>query len=236
MEQQIIEVEPRTGSGKGASRKVRATGRIPGVLYGHKQPALSFTIDPQVLRKKVKASALGRNTVFTIKGLGREVTALLKDAQIHPLRREIVHVDFVEVRDTDRIVVDVPVELVGKPEGVTDGGVLQSVRRAIAVECSVLDIPRLITVDVTHLKMGMALHVNDVTFPPGTKNGYPGNFAIASVQAPRAEIEATVAPVEGVEGVEGAVPVEGAAVVAPAEAEAPAGKRGAEGRPEGKKK
>src|SRR5207237_8607970 len=147
-------------------------GKIPGVLYGHKQEPISIAVDPAVLRKSLRATGMGRNTVFSVKGLDREVMALLKDAQIDPVKRNITHFDLIEIRETDRIVVDVPVELVGKPEGVVAGGVLQAVRRAIAVECSPLSIPKLIQVDVTHLQMGMAVHISDVKFPEGTKSGY----------------------------------------------------------------
>src|SRR5688572_727139 len=101
MQQHEIHVEPRTGSGKGSARKVRDTGKIPGVLYGHKQAAQSFTIDPIELKKQVKASGMGRNTVFKVSGLGRDVMALLREAQMHPLKRTIIHIDLVEIRDTD---------------------------------------------------------------------------------------------------------------------------------------
>jgi large subunit ribosomal protein L25 len=219
MEQHVIEVERRTADGKGAARKMRRTGKIPGVLYGHKQDAVSISVDPAPLKKAIKTSGMGRNTVFNVKGLDREIIALVKDVQIHPLRRDIVHLDFVEIRETDRIVVDVPVELVGKPQGVIDGGILQAVRRAIAVVCSPLNIPKMIPVEVSHLLMGQAVHISDVKFPEGTKSGYTGNFAIATVQAPKAEVEAVAAPVEGAEGVvaegaEGAAPAEGAAAAA----------------------
>lgn len=210
MEQQVIEVERRTESGKGASRKTRKTGRIPGIVYGHKQEAQSITLDPVALRKAIKHSGAGRNTVFQVKGLDREVMALLKDAQIHPVRREIVHVDFVEIRESDRVVVEVPVELIGKPEGVVAGGVLQAVRRSVAVEVSPLRIPKVIQVDVTHLQMNQAVHISDIKFPEGTKSASSGNFAVATVQAPKAEVVETAAPVEGAEGVEGAAAAEGA--------------------------
>ncbi len=215
MEQTVLQVEKRIADGKGAARKLRKTGKIPGVLYGHKQAPVSIAVDPHVLRKLLRSSGMGRNTIFTLKGLDRELTALVKDVEIDPVRRNMTHIDLIEIRETDRIVVDVPVELVGKPEGVVAGGVLQAVRRAIAVECSPLNIPKLIQVDVTHLQLGQAVHVSDVKFPEGTKSGYTGNFAIASVQAPRAEVETTTAPVEGAEavaeGAEGAAPAEGAA-------------------------
>jgi large subunit ribosomal protein L25 len=224
MEHQVLQVERRTADGKGAARKVRKSGKIPGVLYGHKQSPIAIAVDPTLLRKSLRATGMGRNTVFSVKGLDREVMALLKDSQIDPVRRHITHIDLIEIRESDRVVVEVPVELIGKPEGVVAGGILQAVRRTLAVECSPLDIPKFLEVDVTHLQLGQAVHVSDVKLPPNTKAAIPGNFAIASVQAPRAEVEAAAAPVEGAEGapVEGAALAEGAAAPAPA---AEAGKK-----------
>jgi large subunit ribosomal protein L25 len=223
MQTQVIEVKRRDVGGKGLARKVRQNGMIPGVLYGHKQEPVALTVDSNELRKRVKASGMGRNTIFKVAGLGRDIMALLKDVQIDPLKRNPIHVDFVEIRETDRIVVEVPVELEGKPAGVIAGGVLQAVRRTIAVECSPLAIPQKITADVSHLNMNQALHVSDIKFPEGTKSGYPAgtNFAIATVQVPCAEEEVKLAVAEG--AVEGAVAAEGAAAEgAAAPAAAPA--------------
>src|SRR5687767_8905204 len=103
MQQQTIVVERRTESGKGAARRARRTGKVPAVLYGHKQEPVSLLIDPTELRKKVRASGAGRNTVFKVDGLGRDVLALLKETQIDPIKKSVVHVDFVEVRETDRV-------------------------------------------------------------------------------------------------------------------------------------
>lgn len=220
MQTQVIEIKRRDKSGKTSARKDRQAGRVPGILYGHKQDPVSFTVDPHDLMKKVKASGAGRNTVFKLSGLDREVMALLKEAQVHPLRHSLIHIDLVEVRESDRVIVEVPVELVGKPEGVTAGGVLQAVRRTIAVETSPISIPSKIVVDVTHLHLNQALHVNDIKFPEGTKSGYPAasNFAVATVQAPRAEEEVKpAADAAAAEGAEGA-PAAGAAAPA-AEAE-----------------
>src|SRR5688572_13530640 len=141
MQTQDIQVERRTESGKKTARKLRKGGKIPGILYGHKQEPVAFTVDPHEVHKKVRASGAGRNTVFKVSGLGRDVLALLKDSQIDPVKRALLHIDLIEIRESDRVVVEVPVELVGKPAGVVAGGVLQAVRRTIAVETSPLSIP-----------------------------------------------------------------------------------------------
>jgi large subunit ribosomal protein L25 len=243
MQTQVIEIKKRENSGKTAARKDRQAGRVPGILYGHKQEPFPFTIDPHDLLKKVRSSGMGRNTVFKVVGAGRELTALIKDSQSHPLKHTLLHVDLIEVRESDRIVVEVPVELIGKPEGVIAGGVLQAVRRTIAVECSPVAIPQKITADVTHLHLNQALHVNDIKFPDGTKSGYPPgtNFAVATVQPPRAEEEVKPATAEGAEGVpvegaEGAVAAAPGAAGAAAGAAAPAAAEGKKAEKGGKEK
>ena len=122
MGQQVLEVEQRVGQGKGDARKLRASGKIPGVLYGHKEQPTPLSLDPHQLRKRIRASDLGRNPVLQLSGLDRSVMALIKDTQIDPVRRDLIHVDFFEVRETDRVVVEVPLEFEGKAAGVVRVG------------------------------------------------------------------------------------------------------------------
>jgi large subunit ribosomal protein L25 len=214
MEQQFIEVEQRGPKKKGAARKLRASGKIPGILYGHKEAPIPFAVNPLELRKKIRASGMGRNTVFTLKGLARDVLVLLKATQVDPVRRDLLHIDFIEVRDGDVMKVDVPMIFSGKPDGVTAGGDLHIVRRTIEVTANALRIPTSIAVDLTPIQLGHAMHASDLTYPEGVVCTNP-KAAIATVKAPRAE------PVAG-EGVEGAVPAEGEAGAAPAEGAKPA--------------
>ena len=214
MEQQVIEVEQRGPRKKGAVRKLRASGKIPGILYGHKEAPVPFAVNPLELRKKLRASGQGRNTIFKVTGLGREVLALLKATQVDPVRRDLLHIDMIEVREGDVMKVDVPLVFSGKPEGVVAGGELQIVRRTIEVQCNALRIPKQIDVDLTPILLGQALHASDLTFPEGVVVTNT-RAAIATVRAPRAEEPAPGAEAAvPAEGAEGAVPAEGA--VAPA--------------------
>ncbi len=213
MEQQVIEVEQRGPGKKGAVRKLRASGKIPGILYGHKEAPVPFAVNPHELRKKIRASGMGRNTLFRVTGLSRDVTALLKATQVDPVRRDLLHIDMIEVREGDSLHVDVPLIFSGKPEGVTAGGELHIVRRTLEVETNPLAIPRSIEVDLTPIQLGQALHASDLTLPEGVVC-VNLTVALATVRAPRAE----VLPGEG----EGAVPAEGEAGAVPAEGAAPA--------------
>jgi large subunit ribosomal protein L25 len=219
--EQVLTVEPRVAAGKGGARKARAQGKVPGVLYGHGQRPLSFSVNPADLSKQIHASGLGVNTVLRVKGLEREELALLKDSQVDPVKRRLIHIDLIAIREDEDVVVSVPIEFTGKPIGVVNGGVFQPVRREITLACKPLSIPRQIAIDVTNLDINKTVHVSDVVLPEGTKMAMAGRLAIATVASPAAEEE--VAPAEG--AVEGAVPAEGEAAAAAA---APAAEEGAE--------
>ncbi|MCB9654849.1 MAG: 50S ribosomal protein L25 [Deltaproteobacteria bacterium] len=192
METQTIQVRERAPDGKRASRKLRHSGSVPGVLYGHKEAPVAFEFDPKDLRKCLRTSGVGRNTVFKVEGLPRgAVLAIIKDSDLDPVRREVTHVDLIEVRDTDRVDVEVPVHLDGKPAGVVEGGVLQAVSRVLPLTCSPLNIPREIRVDVTALRIGHSIHGGDVALPAGVSLAVPPSITLATVKAPRDAAAAT---------------------------------------------
>src|SRR5690349_14758329 len=110
----VIDVEPRSAGNKSDARKCRAKGKIPGVLYGAKKKPRPFAVDPINLQRTVSTSGLGRNTVLTVKGLEESVLALLKDTQVDPVKRKLIHIDLIEIREDQEVAVDVPVEVTGK--------------------------------------------------------------------------------------------------------------------------
>ena len=124
MSEQQISVEPRNATGKGGARKLRISGKIPGILYGHKEKPLSFAMDPRLLDKAVAAGGMGRNTVLRIGGLERDVLALVKETQMDPVKRTPIHIDLQEVRADEDVAVEVPLEFFGKPVGIVKGCLL----------------------------------------------------------------------------------------------------------------
>lgn len=187
MQQQVIKVEPRSKTGKGNARKVRKQGHVPAVLYGHKEAPQPLMVDPRVLTRSVSISGAGRNTVFKVEGLERTVLALLKDLQFDPVKHRLIHVDFIEVRETDEVAVEVPVVFKGKPVGVVNGGILQPVRRSLRVFVNPLAIPKEIDIDTSHLDIGDSIHIRDVQFPQGARAADGGHLAVAILAAPTAE-------------------------------------------------
>jgi large subunit ribosomal protein L25 len=210
-------VETREGTGKGVARKLRAAGRIPGNCYG-KNSTQNISVDPNALDRLIKTSASGLNTLIDLKvegggGFdGKKV--LLKELQSDPVSNELLHADFFAVDLTHTIDVAVPIHTTGIPVGVSmDAGILDQVLREIHLECLPDSIPEEITVDVTHLEIGMSLHIRDLELPAGVKLLSDGDLSVASVLAPKAaEEEAVPEEVEGEELEEGAEePAEGAA-------------------------
>jgi large subunit ribosomal protein L25 len=209
MEFAKVNVEIRSGKGKGGSRKVRAGGKVPGVVYGRQIEPVAVTFDEKELLSSLDKEKK-RNTVLKLAitggGKSEEVTAMVREAQINPLSRRLVHVDFLRVDLDAEVHVTVPLLLTGKAIGITNGGNLHQSMHVIAIAAKPAAIPTKLEVDVTALEIGDALHVSDLKLGEGVRALLDPREAIASVVAPKAEkVEAEAAPVEG------AVPAEGAA-------------------------
>ncbi len=185
MDAQVLEVETRTPNKKGASRKLRAHGRVPAVLYGHKEEPVHLSVDPRSLEKLMRDSGLGVNTLFELKGLDRAVNALIKDAQQHPVTRNLMHLDFAEVREGDEVVVEVPLNFNGRPEGVVAGGTLMKVRRKMKVKAAPTRIPTSIELDVSKMQVAQIIHLGDIQLPEGVVCAEPPKVNAVYIKAPR---------------------------------------------------
>jgi len=216
-----LEVELREGTGKGVARKLRAAGRIPGVLYGRGEPPQSVVLDPRALERVITTSDAGMNTLIDLNIAGSrdraERVVLVKELQRDPVRGAPLHVDFYQVDLTATIEVKVPIVLRGRPRGVElSGGILDQALRELDVECLPRAIPESITLDVSELEIGSSIHVRDLALPEGVVLRSDPDLSVASVITPKVEEE--VAPVAApVEGEAAAIPAEGAA--APADSE-----------------
>ena len=193
IDKSTLEVKVREGSGKGAARRLRSQGLVPAVVYGkHLEKPLSVAVDPKAVKQAINTPHK-LNTLITLKGVGADQQVLFKDYQRDPVSRDILHVDFIAVREDEQVKVNVPLILVGKAEGVADGGLLSQVRREIEVYAKPRSIPEKIEVDVTPLKIAMAMHINDVKLPQGVVVKSNVNYTIAVVSAPEGAAEAAPA-------------------------------------------
>jgi large subunit ribosomal protein L25 len=188
----------RESSGKGFARRTRASGLIPGVVYGpHLEKPVAIAVDPE----KVKEAIAGPKKLNSIIGLdleGTEHLVLLKDYQLDPVSHELLHADFIDVRENEQVKVKLPLVLTGKCIGVIEGGILSQMRRELEVWALPGAIPNSVEIDVTSLKIGQSVHINDVKLPPGMTVKVHVNFTVAVVTAP--EVEKVVEPVAAVPG------------------------------------
>jgi large subunit ribosomal protein L25 len=201
VEENSLSAESREGVGKGVTRKLRAAGRIPGIVYGKTRDPQSIHLDPTALEKLLRGSG-GINTLIDLSVGDRTDTVLVKELQRHPVRGAFWHVDFYQVDLSQKITVDIPLHFVGKAHGVEFGGILDHPLREIEVECLPRAIPEFIEVDVSALEVGDSIHVSDLVLPEGVELLTDGQLPVASVVLPAAEVEET--PVETL--VEGETP------------------------------
>lgn len=193
VDKSTLEVKAREGAGKGAARKLRATGLVPAVVYGkHLEKPLAVAVDPKSVRQAINTPHKF-NTLINLRGVGTEQLVLFKDYQQDPVTREILHVDFIAVREDEAVKVNVPLVLTGKAEGVAEGGLLTQARRELEVYAKPRAIPEKIEVDVTPLKIAQALHINDVKLPEGVVVKTNVNYTIAVLSAPEGAAEAAPA-------------------------------------------
>jgi len=201
--------------GSAASRRLRSADTIPGVLYGHGMDPLSVSVDRRELRHALSGAA-GVNTVLDLTVDGTVYPSIIKELQRHPVRRNVAHIDFIQVNLDEEISVSVPLHLVGEAEAVTnDGGLVDPAVDSIEVRTTPRNIPDEFVVDVSTMEMDTVIRLSDIPMPSGvTATGDPDMpiVTVLTMRAEMAEIEAADAEVaeeqaeeaEAVEGAEGA--------------------------------
>jgi large subunit ribosomal protein L25 len=188
----------REGQGKGDNRKLRQTGYIPAVIYGHGEQTRSVAVNAHEL-ELLFARVHVENTVIdlNVEGEKKPIRALVREVQTHPARGSIVHVDFYQVHAGETVHIQIPLNFVGTPVGVRNGGILQHTMDELDVRVSADNIPSSIDVDVSELDIGDSVHVSDLKVPEGIEVLDTGDRSVCSVSPPQAGIaEAVVAPTE----------------------------------------
>jgi len=215
MQRVELEVTAREGLGKGPSRRLRAQGQVPAVLYGRGRESVHLAVASHTLERTLSQ---GFNQLIDLAGAegatGRLV--LLKDVQRDPVSQGLVHCDFYEVDTSEKIQISVPLHLEGRPHGVEMGGVLDTLVREVDVECLPLEIPDSFQLDVSALDIGDGLHASDLELPPNVVLMIDESQTLVHVIAPRVEVEEEVEEADEEEGEEAA---EGDAEAEPAKAE-----------------
>lgn len=200
MERITLNVEKRETTGKGAARSLRREDVIPAVLYRGGN-AVSIKVGKKELAKFINTTA-GEQVILDLQFKdGEKKLALMKDYQVDPVRRELLHTDFYEVSLTEEIKVTVHVLTTGEPIGVKrDGGILQIALREIEIECLPDRIPGHVSVDVSKLEIGKSIHVSDLSLGEGIEVITDKDEVIATVISPKVEeVAATAAATEAAE-------------------------------------
>jgi large subunit ribosomal protein L25 len=235
MEVGKLTVTVRNAGSKGAARRLRAEGKVPGVCYGASTDGriepLPIVVDVKALRASLDP-VRKQNTVIelTIEGgaAPRSLSALVKDYQLDPVRRDIIHVDLIAVDPDKEVLAEVPLEFTGKPKGTIHGGQLRFLLRRLELRAKPADIPVKLTIDVSELDIGDVTHVAAIELPPGVTAVTGRDLAVVTLAAPEEEKAPAAA--------EGAAPAEGAAAAPAAkDAKAAPAKAAAAAKPAAKK-
>ncbi|HSZ26689.1 MAG TPA: 50S ribosomal protein L25/general stress protein Ctc [Chthoniobacterales bacterium] len=190
MAQQVkLKAQKRTVIGRNAIKKIKKEGLVPGVIYGSQAEPMALQVEARALTS-VLAHALSEHVLVELEivdgSQSNSRLALIQEVQHHPLKRELLHVDFHAVSATEKITSEVPIEAVGDALGVrTFGGLLEYSLRTLEVECFPQDLPEIVRIDVTNLNIGEALHVRDIPLPSGVESLTDGDLTVVSVVASR---------------------------------------------------
>ena len=216
---------PRSVQGTGASRRLRNGGKVPGIVYGADQPALTIELDHQALLRHIKMEAFHASILdMTLDGSKQQV--LLRDVQMHPFRPLVLHVDFQRIDKNKKIHMKVPLHFTHAdicPGVKSGGGVVNHIQNDAEIQCLPDDLPEFIEVNLEKLELGDSIHINDLALPKGVEivsHLKKENPAVVTVQLPKViavEEEAAAAPTTEITG------------------QAPEGEAAAEGEKEEKK-
>lgn len=201
MELQNLSVNVRQTGGKGAARRTRARGGVPGVLYGGAGGSVPLLVERRAFEHLVHGR-YGEHAVVQLEVAEEpalNTPALLKSVQHDPVSGIIMHADFMRIRLDERIQTVTSIQLVGQARGVVDGGVLDQQMRELEIECLALETPERILADVSDLGIGHSLTVAQLVVPEGVTVLSDPNRPVATVHPPRV-LEVAAAPVEGAEG------------------------------------
>lgn len=186
-----LKAELRNRVGKGSAREDRRNGRVPAVIYGDKQPAISITVDYKELFYKIHGGGF-LHTIAMINVDGQQIRVLPKDYQLDPVKDFPTHVDFLRVSANSRIKVEIPVHFTNQETsvGLKRGGILNIVRHEIEFMCPVDAIPDFIEVDLSKVDIGHSVHISAINLPAGVKPVIERDFTIATIASPGGALEA----------------------------------------------
>jgi large subunit ribosomal protein L25 len=208
MKSVLLNATSRALTRRAGAKALRAAGRIPAIIYGRQTPPQNLEVRAKDMEDLIHHSISENLLVdLAVKDDARpKRLALVQEVQHHPLTGRVLHVDFHEVAENEKVTILVPVETVGEAEGVkTQGGVLEHVLFKVKARALPKDLPEQITADVTHLKIGQAIHLGELKVPAGVELVGDKGIPVIAVAAPRTEEEEAAEAAEAAEAVPGEV-------------------------------
>lgn len=185
-----ISADKRTLQGKGASRRLRGSGKVPAIIYGGDQEAQSIEMDHNDLYHKLKLEAF-HASVLTLDVAGKKEPVLLRDIQMHPYKQQVLHVDFQRVDKNKKIHMKVPLHFINAevaPGVKTSGGIVSHILTEVDISCLPDDLPEFVSVDLAELTAGHTLHLSDLVMPKGVETvalSKGENLPVATIVIPR---------------------------------------------------
>jgi len=190
MEEIKFQAEIREKVGKGSARQARRSNFIPGILYGPKEKPISIKVEKKSAEKIIRHLE-GYNVMADLilkqDGKSQTIKTIVKEIQIEPITGEVLHMDFYRMRMDKSIVIGVPLHIIGESIGVKEGGVLEQELREIKIEALPKDIPEMIEVNISELKIGDTVFAKDLKLPQGVKLAEDKEKVVLSILAPMKE-------------------------------------------------
>jgi len=194
MEEVLLNARLRTDGGKLNSRRLRRGGDVPCILYGVEPETISLAVKKRELDKLLSI----RHSIIVLNYEGKQQQSIIKEIQYHPVKGDIIHMDFQRILAGREIKIAIPIKFIGVAPGAKVGGIFQELRSELEITCLPTDIPDQIEVDISNLEIGDAIHVSDLKLG-NLKIEADVTTTICSVSAPK-KVEEVVVPTE--EGVE----------------------------------
>ena len=230
---------PRATEGRGASRRMRRSGKAPGIVYGGTTPPQPIELDHNALIHALRNEVF-HASILTMKVDGASTQVLLRDVQMHPFRNEVLHVDFQRIDPSRKIHMKVPLHFVNEaqsPAVKSEGAIISHVMTEIDIACLPKDLPEFIEVDLSELDTAHSLHVSGVKLPAGVSivSRRTGDPVVATAVVPKAAAETEETAAEGETPAAGAAPVAEAKPAADAKADEKGGGKKESGKDDKKK-
>ena len=213
MSETVLQAEVGRRAGSSDARRLRADGKIPAVVYGHGMDPISVSVDRRELRQALSGAA-GMNTILDLTVDGTVYPSLIKDIQRHPVKRNVQHIDFIQVNLNEEIVVSIPIHLEGEAKDVSaNGGLVDLSMQELQVRTTPRNIPDGVVIDVSEMTMDTVIRVEDIALPSGVAAEADADAPVVTVltmRTPVPDAEEEAAEAAAAEGAEGEGEGEGA--------------------------